>query len=189
MSRALSKLGPRAAAQLAVIAGGGSPPVAPPGHLQPARPPVPGRPTPARAGPSLPNQHAGRHLGFVNAGIHRIGRSAFYHKAFHDVTAGDNTVMLPSSVVAGYQAGPGGTRDRLGEPQSASARPASRALRASQRRQGALRDLGRCVGVVALGGPSPDRLLTGSRIRLIVSSCPRQSPRIQRTCSASTVCR
>jgi hypothetical protein len=29
-------------------------------------------------------------LGFVNAGLYRIGRSSLYHRAFHDVTAGDN---------------------------------------------------------------------------------------------------
>jgi subtilase family serine protease len=56
---------------------------------------------------ALADQFAGRHPGFVNAGIYRIGRSTYYHKAFHDVTAGDNTVMLPSTVVTGYEAGPG----------------------------------------------------------------------------------
>src|SRR5262249_52045051 len=41
---------------------------------------------------ALADQHAHRHLGFVNAGLYRIGRSARYHQAFHDVTAGNNTV-------------------------------------------------------------------------------------------------
>ena len=51
---------------------------------------------------ALVDQYAGRHLGFVNGGIYRIGRSAYYHKVFHDLTAGDDTVMLPSTVVTGY---------------------------------------------------------------------------------------
>jgi hypothetical protein len=44
---------------------------------------------------------------FVNAGVYRIGRSASYREAFHDVTAGDNSVLLPSGLVAGHQASPG----------------------------------------------------------------------------------
>jgi len=35
---------------------------------------------------ALADQYSGRHLGFINAGIYRIGRSASYHMAFHDVT-------------------------------------------------------------------------------------------------------
>jgi len=37
----------------------------------------------------LADRYAGRHLGFINDAVYRIGRSAFYHKAFHDVTAGN----------------------------------------------------------------------------------------------------
>jgi subtilase family serine protease len=56
---------------------------------------------------ALADQYAGRHLGFVNAGIYRIGRSALYHQAFHDVTTGDNTVSFPPNTLTGYQAVPG----------------------------------------------------------------------------------
>jgi subtilase family serine protease len=56
---------------------------------------------------ALADQYAGRHLGFVNAGIYRIGRSAEYHKAFHDVTTGDNTVSFPPETITGYRASPG----------------------------------------------------------------------------------
>jgi subtilase family serine protease len=53
---------------------------------------------------ALADQLAGHHLGFVNAGIYRIGRSPAYHQAFHAVTAGDNSVLTSSGVVTGYQA-------------------------------------------------------------------------------------
>ncbi len=56
---------------------------------------------------ALADQYAGRHLGFVNAGIYRIARSAQYHQAFHDVTTGDNSVSFPPKTVTGYQAHPG----------------------------------------------------------------------------------
>jgi subtilase family serine protease len=56
---------------------------------------------------ALADQYAGRHLGFVNAGIYRIGRSSQYHQAFHDVTTGDNSVSFPPKTVIGYQAHPG----------------------------------------------------------------------------------
>ena len=56
---------------------------------------------------ALADQDAGQHLGFVNPAIYRIAHSPAYHRAFHDVVTGDNSVMLPSRVVVGYQAGPG----------------------------------------------------------------------------------
>jgi subtilase family serine protease len=56
---------------------------------------------------ALADQHAGRHLGFVNPSLYRIGRSAHYHQAFHDVTAGDNTVRFPPRTITGYHAAPG----------------------------------------------------------------------------------
>lgn len=56
---------------------------------------------------ALADQHAGRHLGFVNAALYRIGRSARYHQTFHDVTAGDNTVRFPPRTISGYRAVPG----------------------------------------------------------------------------------
>ncbi len=56
---------------------------------------------------ALANQYAGRNLGFINAGLYRIGQSASYHKAFHDITKGDNTVMFGQQTITGYQATPG----------------------------------------------------------------------------------
>jgi subtilase family serine protease len=56
---------------------------------------------------ALADQVAGRHLGFVNAGIYRIATSTSYGAAFHDVTTGDNTVSTSKGTVTGYQASPG----------------------------------------------------------------------------------
>jgi subtilase family serine protease len=56
---------------------------------------------------ALADQFAGRDLGFVNPALYRIGRSAFYHQAFHDVTTGTNTVKSPTLTITGYQAAPG----------------------------------------------------------------------------------
>jgi len=56
---------------------------------------------------ALADQYAGRDLGFVNPALYRIGRSAHYHQAFHDVTTGTNTVKFPTQTITGYQAAPG----------------------------------------------------------------------------------
>jgi hypothetical protein len=56
---------------------------------------------------ALADQEAGQHLGFVNPALYRIARGHAYQRAFHDVVTGDNSVMLPSRMVVGYQAGPG----------------------------------------------------------------------------------
>jgi subtilase family serine protease len=56
---------------------------------------------------ALADQYARRHLGFVNAALYRIGRSRHFHKAFHDVTVGNNTVRFPPKTISGYRAGPG----------------------------------------------------------------------------------
>jgi subtilase family serine protease len=56
---------------------------------------------------ALADQYAGRHLGFVNPALYRIGRSSLYKRAFHEVTSGTNTAVFPSQTFAGYQAGPG----------------------------------------------------------------------------------
>jgi subtilase family serine protease len=72
-------------------------------------------PAPARrSGPgliALADQEAGHSLGFVNPAIYRIARGPLYHKAFHDVTTGNNTVVLTSAAppvtITGCQAGPG----------------------------------------------------------------------------------
>jgi subtilase family serine protease len=60
---------------------------------------------------ALADQEAGHPLGFVNPAIYRIARGPLYHQAFHDVTTGNNTVILTSTsppvTITGYQAGPG----------------------------------------------------------------------------------
>jgi subtilase family serine protease len=56
---------------------------------------------------ALADQDAGQHLGFVDPAIYAIARSPAYHRAFHDVTTGDNSVLWPTRVFTGYQAGPG----------------------------------------------------------------------------------
>jgi subtilase family serine protease len=57
---------------------------------------------------ALADQDAGRHLGFVNPTIYRIARSTSYHRAFHDITAGNaNTAKFPHGTITGYRAGPG----------------------------------------------------------------------------------
>jgi subtilase family serine protease len=56
---------------------------------------------------ALADQQAGHPLGFVNPAIYRIARGPLYHKAFHDITTGNNTVSLNGVTVTGYQAGPG----------------------------------------------------------------------------------
>lgn len=65
--------------------------------------------TPLWAGiAALADQAAHRQLGFLNDALYRIGHSAQYGKAFHDVTHGNNTVTLPSGKkITGYSAGPG----------------------------------------------------------------------------------
>jgi subtilase family serine protease len=56
---------------------------------------------------ALADQQAGRHLGFVNPARYAIARGPAYHRAFHDVVTGDNSVLWPTGVVTGYSAGPG----------------------------------------------------------------------------------
>jgi subtilase family serine protease len=56
---------------------------------------------------ALADQYAGRHLGLVNSAIYRIARGPLYHKAFHDITSGDNSVSFPPKTITGYQAVPG----------------------------------------------------------------------------------
>jgi subtilase family serine protease len=53
---------------------------------------------------ALADQQAGHPLGFINPAIYAIARGPAYHRAFHDVVTGDNSVM-PSA--------PGGTRSRI----------------------------------------------------------------------------
>ncbi|HEV7958249.1 MAG TPA: hypothetical protein VGP11_02185, partial [Acidimicrobiales bacterium] len=56
---------------------------------------------------ALADQYAHRDLGDVNPAIYDIGRSATYHRAFHDVTSGSNTPSFPGKKITGYHAGPG----------------------------------------------------------------------------------
>jgi subtilase family serine protease len=52
-------------------------------------------------------EYAGRHLGFVNSALYRIGRSSLSRRAFHEVTTGANTVVFAGQTFTGYRAGPG----------------------------------------------------------------------------------
>jgi subtilase family serine protease len=56
---------------------------------------------------ALADQQAGRHLGFVTPALYAIARGPAYHQAFHDVITGDNSVLTPTEVFTGYDAGPG----------------------------------------------------------------------------------
>jgi subtilase family serine protease len=56
---------------------------------------------------ALADQEAGHPLGFVNPAIYRIARGPLYHRAFHDITTGNNTVVVNGVTITGYQAGPG----------------------------------------------------------------------------------
>ena len=56
---------------------------------------------------ALADQEAGRHLGFVDPALYAIARGSAYHRAFHDVVTGDNSVLWPTGVFTGYSAGPG----------------------------------------------------------------------------------
>jgi subtilase family serine protease len=55
---------------------------------------------------ALADQLAHRHLGFINPALYRIAGGPLYHAAFHDITTGDNTFVLPPTIT-GYRAGPG----------------------------------------------------------------------------------
>ncbi|HEY3943714.1 MAG TPA: S53 family peptidase [Solirubrobacteraceae bacterium] len=56
---------------------------------------------------ALADQAAHRHLGFVNPTIYAIARTTAYHRAFHDVVTGDNSVLWSTGVVVGYNSRPG----------------------------------------------------------------------------------
>jgi subtilase family serine protease len=56
---------------------------------------------------ALANQDAGRDLGFINPALYRIGRSSHYHRAFHDMTTGTNSVTFHGLTIPGYAAAPG----------------------------------------------------------------------------------
>ena len=57
---------------------------------------------------ALADQYAHHDLGFVNPAIYRIARSSSYHKAFHDITTGNNIMTMPYPVgTVGYKTAPG----------------------------------------------------------------------------------
>jgi subtilase family serine protease len=56
---------------------------------------------------ALADQFAHRHLGFVNPALYRIAASPAYHRAFHDITSGNNTAKFPPKTFTGYRAAPG----------------------------------------------------------------------------------
>lgn len=53
------------------------------------------------------DQLAGHDLGVVNPAVYQIARGPRYGQAFHDVTTGNNTVVINGATYTGYQAGPG----------------------------------------------------------------------------------
>lgn len=61
---------------------------------------------------TLGNQLAGHRLGFINKAIYRIGESASYSRAFHDIVIGNNTFVGTTSsggtvTILGYNTEPG----------------------------------------------------------------------------------
>ena len=56
---------------------------------------------------ALADQDAGHALGFINPTLYRIGRGSSYHRAFHDITTGNNSMSYKTGTVSGYQAAPG----------------------------------------------------------------------------------
>jgi subtilase family serine protease len=73
---------------------------------------------------ALADQEAGHHLGFVDPALYAIARSPAYHRAFHDVVTGDNSVFWPTGLVVGYRAGPGWDPvTGLGSPDAATLVP------------------------------------------------------------------
>ncbi|MGH3192549.1 MAG: hypothetical protein ACRDPY_34910 [Streptosporangiaceae bacterium] len=70
---------------------------------------------------ALADQEAGHPLGFVNPAIYQIARGPLYHKAFHDITAGSNTMIDNGVTITGHRAGPGWiTSGRASTPSSRS---------------------------------------------------------------------
>ncbi len=70
------------------------------------------------------DQLAGHDLGFVNPALYEIARSPAYGQVFHDVTTGNNTVVINGVTYTGYQAGPGWDPvTGLGSPDAAALIP------------------------------------------------------------------
>jgi len=65
--------------------------------------------------------------------IYRITQGLPYHKAFHDVTTGSNTVPLNGVMITGYQAGPGWDPvTGLGQPRRPGPHPPAGPVRARE---------------------------------------------------------
>jgi subtilase family serine protease len=57
---------------------------------------------------ALADQYAHHDLGSVNPAVYRIARGPSYHKAFHDITTGNNVMTMPYPIgTVGYKAAPG----------------------------------------------------------------------------------
>ena len=56
---------------------------------------------------AITNQMAGHALGFINPGLYKVAESSTYTQAFHDITVGNNDVMINGVKVNGYAAAPG----------------------------------------------------------------------------------
>ncbi len=73
---------------------------------------------------AVADQYAGHSLGFVNPALYRIARGPQYHRAFHDITAGNTTVKFPPKTFRGYQAVPGwDAATGLGSPDASALVP------------------------------------------------------------------
>lgn len=56
---------------------------------------------------ALADQEAGHALGFVNPALYQIASGPQYRTAFHNITTGNNTVIVNGVTITGYQAGTG----------------------------------------------------------------------------------
>lgn len=56
---------------------------------------------------ALADQYAHHDLGFINPAVYTIARGPLYHRAFHDITTGNNTATIGSVTVSGNRAVPG----------------------------------------------------------------------------------
>ena len=138
---------------------------------------------------ALADQEVGHPLGFLNPAIYRIARGPLYHKAFPDITIGNNTVTLNGVTVTGYQAGPGWDRSPAGAPptpRSSSLQPAKPA--GAQKRGGQATPSGAWPG---RHGTAPCRSREKplcQRSARAIRTCPAQSaaPKITLRITVST---
>lgn len=56
---------------------------------------------------ALANQMAGHPLGFINPALYKLAASEHYAQDFHDVTVGNNSIVVNGKKVEGYQAAAG----------------------------------------------------------------------------------